>query len=280
MTTEEKKDAAAPPKEEEKVDFGDVFGKKKRKKKKVTIADGEEAGADDQEKEEKKVAPKKEDKKEATVPEEEDEDVPVGKDEDESGVGADLKFEEDTTDSKAAVEKDTGPKVRKELVDFPSFTERDYTYTELVSRLFSLTQKTEEKTTVKIKPPIVYKEGTTRTAWVNFPQICVSINRQPEHVLSFVLAEVASTGSLDGNGRLLIRGRFQQKHMERILRHYIVEYVQCHTCKSLETKLQKENRLLFMKCDTCGSTRSVAQIKTGFQATTRASRRTAQNKQT
>jgi len=94
------------------------------------------------------------------------------------------------------------------------------------------------------------------------------------------LAEVASTGSVDGNGRLLIKGKFQQKHIERILRHYILEYVQCHTCKSLETKLHKENRLLFMKCDTCQSTRSVAQIKTGFQATTRASRRTEQNKKT
>jgi len=168
----------------------------------------------------------------------------------------------------------------KVLSEFPSFIERDYSYEELVARLFGMIQKPEEKTTVKIKPPIVYKEGTTRTAWANFPQICQSINRQPEHVLQFVLAEVASTGSVDGNGRLLIRGRFQQKHMEKILRHYIVEYVQCHTCRSLETKLHKENRLLFMKCDTCGSTRSVAQIKTGFQATTRASRRTQQNSKT
>eukprot|EP01114_Cavostelium_apophysatum_P010883 TRINITY_DN25029_c0_g1_i1.p1 TRINITY_DN25029_c0_g1~~TRINITY_DN25029_c0_g1_i1.p1 ORF type:complete len:277 (-),score=57.31 TRINITY_DN25029_c0_g1_i1:57-809(-) len=168
----------------------------------------------------------------------------------------------------------------KIMSNFPNFVERDYSYEELVSRLFSMNQKPEEKTTVKIKPPIVHKEGTTRTAWTNFPQICQSINRQPDHVIQFVLAEVACTGSVDGNGRLLIKGRFQQKHIERILRHYIVEYVQCHTCKSLETKLQKENRLLFMKCDTCGSTRSVAQIKTGFQATTRASRRTQQNAKT
>jgi len=168
----------------------------------------------------------------------------------------------------------------KALSNFPAFVERDYTYEELVARLFGMIQKVEEKTTVKIKPPIVYKDGTTKTAWANFPQICQSINRQPEHVLQFVLAEVANTGSLDGSGRLIIRGRFQQKHIEKILRHYIIEYVQCRTCKSLETKLHKENRLLFMKCDTCGSTRSVAQIKTGFQATTRASRKTEQNKKT
>jgi len=181
-------------------------------------------------------------------------------------------------EKKEEIPMDSNEARAKVLSEFPLFVERDYSYEELIARLFGLIRKPEERTTVKIKPPIVYKEGTTRTAWENFPQICTSINRQPDHVLQFVLAEVASTGSIDMNGRLLIRGRFQQKHVERILRHYILEYVQCHTCKSLETKLHKENRLVFMKCDTCGSTRSVAQIKTGFQATTRASRRTEQNK--
>jgi len=250
---------------------------RKKKKKKFTIAGDEKKptsnkDVEDKEDKEEKGEDKDEDKEHGETDVKELEDRPLTKEEEEIKFDDPDRKDEPTTAGKTTI-------LRKELVDFPSFVDRDYKYEELVARLFSMIQKPEEKTTVKIKPPIVYKEGTTRTAWANFPQICNSINRQPEHVLQFVLAEVASTGSLDGNGRLLIRGRFQQKHMERILRHYIVEYVQCHTCKSLETKLHKENRLLFMKCDTCGSTRSVAQIKTGFQATTRASRRTAnQNK--
>jgi len=161
------------------------------------------------------------------------------------------------------------------LAGFPKFVDRDYTYEELVARMFGLIQRPEEKSTVKIKLPIVHKEGVKKTAWQNFPQVCQSINRPPEHVMQFVFAECASTGSVDGTGRLLIRGRFQPKHIERILRSYILEYIQCHTCKSLDTKLEKENRLLFMKCSACGSNRSVSAIKTGFQAQTRASRRTA-----
>jgi len=185
---------------------------------------------------------------------------------------------EETPSTEPIVESGVQETRAQILAGFPKFIERDYSYEELVARLFGLIQRPEEKTTVKIKPPIVHKEGAKKTAWANFPQICASINRQPEHVMQFVLAECASTGSVDGSGKLLIRGRFQQKHIERILRSYIIEYIQCHTCKSLETKLEKENRLLFMKCDTCGSVRSVSQIKTGFQAVTRATRRTEKAK--
>ena len=150
-----------------------------------------------------------------------------------------------------------------------------YTYEELAQRIFGLinSSRPEEKTVYKMRPPVVYRDGTKKTVWANFPEICKIMNRQADHVLSFVLAEVGSTGSIDGNGRLVIKGKFQPKHIENILRHYIGEYVKCPTCKSPETNLKKENRLLFLVCEKCGSSRSVAPIKSGFQATTRASRK-------
>jgi len=152
-----------------------------------------------------------------------------------------------------------------------------YSYEFLANRIYSLINASGEQEKVKytMKPPVVYREGTKKTIWVNFPEICKIMNRQPEHVLAFLLAEVGTTGSIDGNGRFVIKGRFQPKHIENILRRYISEYVKCHTCKTPETHLKRENRLLFMVCDKCGSTRTVSAIKTGFQATTRSTRRAA-----
>lgn len=46
---------------------------------------------------------------------------------------------------------------------------------------------------------------------------------------------------------------------------YIKEYVTCHTCRSPDTILQKDTRLFFLQCETCGSRCSVASIKSGFQ---------------
>lgn len=94
-----------------------------------------------------------------------------------------------------------------------------------MTRLYSLLQKpTDDKGPVKIKVPIVQREGNVRTAWVNFPQTCTSMNRSPEHVMQFFLAETATTGSIDGSGRFIIRGRFQEKHIQKILKSYIRKY--------------------------------------------------------
>jgi len=47
------------------------------------------------------------------------------------------------------------------------------------------------------------------------------MHREPQHVISFLLVEMGTTGSVDGSGRLVIKGKFQQKQIENILRRYI-----------------------------------------------------------
>lgn len=93
------------------------------------------------------------------------------------------------------------------------------------------------------------------------------LHRLPKHLLDFLLAELGTSGSVDGNNQLIIKGRFQQKQIENVLRRYIKEYVTCHTCRSPDTILQKDTRLFFLQCETCGSRCSVASIKSGFQVT-------------
>jgi translation initiation factor 2 beta subunit (eIF-2beta)/eIF-5 len=48
-----------------------------------------------------------------------------------------------------------------------------------------------------------------------------SLKRKPEHVLNYVLAELGTNGSVDGKHRLVIKGRFQPKQIENVVRHYI-----------------------------------------------------------
>ena len=138
-----------------------------------------------------------------------------------------------------------------------------------------------------IAPPQIMREGNKKSIFANIPDICKRMHRQPEHVIQFMFAEMGTTGSVDGSGRLVIKGRFQQKQIENVLRRYIgtisyfthclptihadlcystVEYVTCKTCKSFDTLLTKENRIFFMSCMSCGSRRSVSAIKSGFQA--------------
>ncbi|CAG8894009.1 unnamed protein product [Penicillium nalgiovense] len=116
-------------------------------------------------------------------------------------------------------------------------------------------------------PPQCLREGNRRTIFANIADICKRMKRSEEHCTQFLFAELGTSGSVDGSRRLVIKGRFQQKGIESVLRRYIVEYVTCKTCRSPDTELNKgENRLYFVTCNSCGSRRSVAAIKTGFRS--------------
>ena len=162
-----------------------------------------------------------------------------------------------------------------------SLPERDYNYTELLDRVFSLLhEKNPALSTRKrytMPPPQLVRVGTRKTMWTNFAQNCSLMHRQPEHVMSFLLAELGTDGSIDGNARLVIKGRYQPKQVESLLKKYIMEYVSCSMCRNPETSLTRDSvtRLYFIQCESCGSRRSVAPIKSGFHATMRAERRKA-----
>lgn len=166
----------------------------------------------------------------------------------------------------------------KENVEDTSTTwfgsDRDYTYDELLNRVFEIMRDKNpdmvagKKQKFVMRPPQVVRIGTKKTSFANFTEICKTLHRQPKHLLDFLLAELGTSGSVDGNSQLIIKGRFQQKQIENVLRRYIKEYVTCHTCRSPDTILQKDTRLFFLQCETCGSRCSVASIKSGFQAVT------------
>lgn len=148
-------------------------------------------------------------------------------------------------------------------------------YDELLSRFFNILKQNNpelagEKSSTKfrIPPPVCQRDGK-KTIFVNIEEICEKLQRSTDHLIQYLYAELGTSGSIDGQKRLIIKGKFVGKQMETVLRRYILEYVTCKTCKSINTELKKEqsNRLFFLVCKSCGSTRSVSTIKTGFQAT-------------
>ncbi|XP_027112603.1 eukaryotic translation initiation factor 2 subunit beta [Coffea eugenioides] len=150
-------------------------------------------------------------------------------------------------------------------------SDRDYEYEELLGRVFNILRENNpelagDRRRTVMRPPQVLREGTKKTVFVNFMDLCKTMHRQPEHVMTFLLAEMGTSGSLDGQQRLVVKGRFAPKNFEGILRRYVNEYVICNGCKSPDTILSKENRLFFLRCEKCGSGRSVAPIKAGFVA--------------
>ncbi|GKT60362.1 domain found in if2b if5 [Colletotrichum tofieldiae] len=138
-------------------------------------------------------------------------------------------------------------------------------YSLLLNRFFhQLSQKNPDHAlsgskSYKIPPPQCMREGNKKTIFANIAEICKRMKRTEEHVTAYLFSELGTSGSVDGSRRLVIKGRFQQKQLENVLRKYI--------SKSADTELSKgENRLYFITCNSCGSRRSVTAIKTGFSA--------------
>ena len=82
----------------------------------------------------------------------------------------------------------------------------------------------------RIPPPQCLREGNKKTIFANIAEICKRMKRTDEHVRHFLFAELGTSGSVDGNKRLVIKGRFQQKQIENVLRRYIGMF------KRIETK--------------------------------------------
>ncbi|PRQ60316.1 putative translation initiation factor 2, beta subunit [Rosa chinensis] len=150
--------------------------------------------------------------------------------------------------------------------------EADYEYEELLDRLLMKLRDDNpkladgEKCGLVLSPPQVLREGSKKTVLVNFMEYCRTMVRQPDHVMSFMLAELGTSGSLDGQLRLVVKGRFSPKNFGAILRKYANQYVICFACKRPDTRLSKENRLNYLRCERCCASRSVAPIEAGFLA--------------
>ena len=270
---EEAKPAAADD-DDEDLDFS----KKKKKKPKAKDGDEEEAAskpaaaaADDDDDEDLSFGAKKKKKKPKADAEEEDDEEEAGP----IGIGDDDESDDDDDGAgdDAFDENDDGA---GGFVSIPA--DREYKYEELLDRMYSLLHANNpelagDRKRFLIKPPQVVREGSKRVVLVNFGDICKTLNRSMDHVYSFMLAEMGTTGSIDASSRMVIKGRFPPKAIEQIIRRYVGEYVSCSSCKSPATTLQKQNRLYFMQCNNCGARRSVTPIKTGFVAISRGARK-------
>mmetsp|Transcript_21245 Transcript_21245/g.53479 ORF Transcript_21245/g.53479 Transcript_21245/m.53479 type:complete len:190 (+) Transcript_21245:858-1427(+) len=151
----------------------------------------------------------------------------------------------------------------------------NYNYEELIGRFLKVL---EESTASNIKvqrlslePPKIGRDGTKKTLFLNFEKICQKLGREKEHLFFYISTELGTTASIQDSGALVLKGKFQPKGFENILRNYIKEYVLCGSCHSSNTILEKdaETRLIFLRCNRCQAWRSVNQIRPGFIAQTK-----------
>ena len=91
-----------------------------------------------------------------------------------------------------------------------------------------------------------------RTIISNFYQIASTLRRQPEHLLKFILKELATPGELKKTG-VIIGRKISASIINEKIKKYTNEFVLCRECGKPDTQIITSENISYLKCLACGS---------------------------
>lgn len=95
-----------------------------------------------------------------------------------------------------------------------------------------------------------------RTIISNFYQIASTLGRPVQHLLKYILKELATPANLTSS-TLLLGSKVPASRINEKIRNYAHEFVLCRDCGKPDTTLIKEGELTYMKCTACGARHTV-----------------------
>ena len=99
----------------------------------------------------------------------------------------------------------------------------------------------------------------SKTIFKNFGEILSVLRREQHHFSKYLFKELATPGNVQGP-TLIFQGRIQLAMLNKKIEDYVKEFVYCKECGEPDTKLAKEDRITFMRCEACGSRKPVRNI--------------------
>lgn len=136
----------------------------------------------------------------------------------------------------------------------------EYNYSKLLDRAWAnLPEKLKSHSRFEIPKSKIFVEGN-QTIIKNFNDIANTLRRDPKHLLTFLLKELAAPGTFDGN-RVVIQRVLRKHIIDKKIEDYVNEYVLCHECKRPDTKFTELEGQGIIKCTACGGWRPLRKIK-------------------
>jgi len=129
-------------------------------------------------------------------------------------------------------------------------------YEEMLKAAYEKLPKRTEEAQRFVLPEVQIQPAGLKTMIVNFVDIAQAMRRDPNHFMKFLVKELATSGELEGK-RLTVIGRFFKQAIDKKIELYMKKYVLCPECGKPDSKLEKEDRYLFLKCEVCGARSSV-----------------------
>lgn len=98
-----------------------------------------------------------------------------------------------------------------------------------------------------------------KTLLKNFNEITNTLRRDPKHLSKFFLKQLATPGNIQGN-ILILQRKVPGSMLQSKLEQYVRDFIYCKECGKPDTKLVKEDRVTYMKCEACGARFPVSNV--------------------
>jgi len=98
-----------------------------------------------------------------------------------------------------------------------------------------------------------------KTIIKNFRELINIFRRDENHFMKFLLGEMATSGNIEGS-QAVFQGKFSQNFIQDKIQKYADSYVLCPECKKPDTKIIKEGRIYFLRCEACGAKHPIKNI--------------------
>ncbi len=99
----------------------------------------------------------------------------------------------------------------------------------------------------------------SRTLIRNFNEIATQLGRDPDHLMKFLLKELATSGEIMDN-KAEFQGKFKTRIINSKIQQYTKDYVLCSECERPDTEIIKEERVYLLKCGACGARHPIKRI--------------------
>src|SRR3989344_8888841 len=109
-----------------------------------------------------------------------------------------------------------------------------------------------------IEKVLGHLEGN-KTVLSNLKKIAKDLDREPEHLLKYLLRELATPGKFMGE-RVIFGTKVAASAINKKIKKYASEFVFCSECSKPDTKLIEEKGITYLRCTACGAKKPVKNL--------------------
>ena len=125
-------------------------------------------------------------------------------------------------------------------------------YEDLLKKAYKEIPKTEGNLDRFEIPKVQGLVQGNKTIINNFTKMVQTFRREPNHLLKYLLRELASSGNIDGQ-RLILNRKINSSLINQKIEQYANDFVICKECRKPDTTLNREDRFTYVKCQACGA---------------------------